>query len=167
MPPPPLSDDFVVTRSGRVASRRPKRCRDVLPARPPVAIECIPSTPNPIRRVTLHVRDFMRTVANAFSLLREYHHRPSYDPDQLLMPVDLANFNASDNYTTSTTSVHTPHNSHPPPPWPFENMSKFLLMNWANSGSSQKTEAELTRLGREVLSSPDFKSEDLGLFDAH
>ena len=167
MPPPPLPDDFVVTRSGRVASRHPKRCRDVLPARPPVVTECILSTPNPIRRVTLHVRDFMRTVANAFSLLREYHHCPSYDPDQLLMPVDLANFNASDNSTTSTTSVHTPHNSHPPPPWPFENMSKFLLMNWANSGSSQKTEAELTRLGREVLSSPDFKSEDLGLFDAH
>jgi hypothetical protein len=46
-------------------------------------------------------------------------------------------------------------------------MSKFLLINWANSGSSQKTEAEVTRLGQEVLSSPDFKVEDLGLFDAH
>ena len=58
-------------------------------------------------------------------------------------------------------------NSSYPPPWPFENMSKFLLMNWANSGSTQKTEAEITRLGQEVLSSPDFKVEELGSFNAH
>lgn len=157
---------MIVTRTGRLASRLPKRYRDILPAGPPI-IECTPSAPNPIiRRIILHVRDFMRTAVNVFGLLREYHHRPSYDPDELLMPEDLANFNASDDSTTST-SVHAPHNSHPPPPWPFENMSKFLLMNWANSGSNQKTEAEVTRLGREVLSSPDFKVEDLGSFDAH
>ncbi|KAF8233560.1 hypothetical protein L208DRAFT_1186183, partial [Tricholoma matsutake] len=53
------------------------------------------------------------------------------------------------------------------PPWPLQNMSKFLLMNWVNSGSTLKTEAEVTRLGREVLSSPDFKLENLGSFNAH
>jgi hypothetical protein len=46
-------------------------------------------------------------------------------------------------------------------------MSKILLMNWANSGSARKTEVEITRLGREVLSSPNFKVEELGSFDAH
>jgi hypothetical protein len=117
--------------------------------------------------VVLHVRDFMRTAANVFGLLREYHHRPSYDPDEHLTPENLANFNTSHD-SPSPTPGNAPHGtSHPPPPWPFENMSKFLLMNWANSGSTQKTEAEITRLGKEVLSSPDFKVEDLGSFDAH
>jgi hypothetical protein len=116
--------------------------------------------------VILHVRDLMRTTANVFGLLREYHHRPSYDPDELVTPEDLANFSTGDDSVTSTSEEHLP-NSHPPPPWPFENMTKFLLMNWVNSGSAQKTEAEITRLGREVLSSPDFKVEELQSFDAH
>lgn len=163
--PASLPADVTTTQRGR-AIRRPKRYIDTLPAAPPV-FERTPPTPNPIiRQVTLHVRDFIRSAANVFGLLREYHHRPSYDPDELLMPEDLANFNAG-NDSASSTSAHAPHSSHPPPPWPFENMSKFLLINWANSGSSQKTEAEVTRLGQEVLSSPDFKVEDLGLFDAH
>jgi hypothetical protein len=46
-------------------------------------------------------------------------------------------------------------------------MSKYLLMNWANSGSTQKTEAEITHLGQEVLASPDFKLEELRSFNAH
>jgi hypothetical protein len=108
----------------------------------------------------------MRTAANVFGLLREYHHRPSYDPDEHVTPEDLSNFNAGDSSAPSTSSV-APFDAHPPPPWPFENMTKFLLMNWANSGSTQKTEAEITRLGREVLSSPDFKVEELQSFDTH
>src|SRR5262249_52093596 len=84
-------------------------------------------------------------------------------PDQLLTPEDLANFVVS----KDSMSAETHQTYHPPPPWPFENMSKFLLMNWANSGSVQKTEVEITRLGREVLCSPDFRVEELGLFNAH
>jgi hypothetical protein len=108
----------------------------------------------------------MRTSASRFGLLREYNHRPSYDPDEHVIPEDLVNFK------TGLTSIspekrNLPDSAHPPPPWPFENMSKFLLMNWANSGSTLKTEAEVTRLGREVLSSPDFKLEDLRSFNAH
>ena len=108
----------------------------------------------------------MRTAANTFGLLREYHHRPSYDPDEHITPEDLANFDAAKESTTLNPNT-PPDDNPPPPPWPFENMSKFLLMNWLNSGSTQKTEAEITRLGREVLSSPDFKVGDLGAFDAH
>jgi hypothetical protein len=106
----------------------------------------------------------MRTAANKFGILREYHHRPSYDPDEHVLPEELANFATGDPTSLGTPTL--PISSHPPP-WPLENMSKFLLMNWANSGSTQKTEAEITRLGQEVLSSPDFKVEDLGSFDAH
>jgi hypothetical protein len=112
--------------------------------------------------VILHVRDIMRSAVNAFGLLREYHHRPSYDPDEHITPEDLANFNTGDDPAYSKKN----HDIHPLPPWPFENMSKYLLMNWANSGSSQKTEAEITRLWREVLVSPDFKREELGSFSA-
>lgn len=161
-PPPALPAHMILTRTGRVATRIPKRYRDIQPAGPPL----VEHAPRPIvRRVILHVRDFMRTATNLFGLLREYHHRPSYDPDQHVTPDDLANFNT--NGDSVTTSVDNPHTSHPPPPWPFSNMSKFLLMNWANSGSTQKTEAEITRLSREVLTSPDFRAEDLGSFDAH
>jgi Plavaka transposase len=157
---------MTVTRTGRVANRLPKRYRDVQPAAP-VPVQQTPSTPKPIiRRVVLHVRDLMRTVANAFGLIREYHHRPSYDPDEYVTAEDLANFNTGHSSVASTSGVAS-YNTHPPPPWPFENMTKFLLMNWANSGSIQKTEAEITRLGREVISSPDFKVEELGSFDAH
>jgi hypothetical protein len=108
----------------------------------------------------------MHTTANAFGLLCKYHHHPSYDPDEYVTPEDLANFHTGDNSGTSTLEENLP-NSHPPPPWPFKNMTKFLLMNWVNSGSAQKTEAEITWLGREVLSSPDFKVEELQSFDAH
>jgi hypothetical protein len=165
-PPPPLPSNVILTRTGRVASRLPKRYRDIQPAAP-TPVQQSPSALKPIiRRVILHVRDLMRTTANVFGLLREYHHRPSYDPDELVTPEDLANFSTGDDSVTSTSEEHLP-NSHPPPPWPFENMTKFLLMNWVNSGSAQKTEAEITRLGREVLSSPDFKVEELQSFDAH
>jgi hypothetical protein len=46
-------------------------------------------------------------------------------------------------------------------------MSKFQLMNWANSGSNQKMEAEVMHLGQEVLLSPEFKLEELGSFNTH
>jgi hypothetical protein len=146
--------------------RRPKRFIDSPPIAP-TAIEQPLAAPKPfIRRVILHVRDSMRTMANKFGLLREYHHRPSYDPDEHVLPEDLANFKTSDDPISPEPNT-SPDGSHPPPPWPFANMSKFLLMNWANSGSIQKTEPEITRLAREVLSSPEFTLEGLGTFDAH
>ena len=108
----------------------------------------------------------MRTAANKFGLLREYHHRPSYDPDEHVIPEDLANFKTADESLPAEIEAQ-PHLKHHLPPWPFENMSKFLLMNWANSGSNLKTEAEVTRLGQEVLLSPNFRAEELGTFNAH
>jgi hypothetical protein len=69
--------------------RLPRKYRDIqpepsapLPPPPPV-----PEPPEPaIRRVILHVRDSIRTVANTFGLLREYMYRPSYDPDAHVSP---------------------------------------------------------------------------------
>jgi hypothetical protein len=122
-----------------------------------------PAIPNLTQRVILHVRDSFRTGVNQFGILREYLHRPSYDPDAFIEPKDLANF-----ATDPTPSFQLAGRSPPPsPPWPFENMSKYLLMTWYNSGSSQKTEKELTRLAKEVIGAPEFNPEDLANFDAH
>ena len=56
---------------------------------------------------------------------------------------------------------------HPPPPWPFEKMSKYLLMNWFHTGSTQKSEAEITWLAREVILAPGFQPKDLSGFNVH
>jgi hypothetical protein len=99
---------------------------------------------------------------NQFSVLRDYLHRPSYDPDAFVTSEALANF------TTAPLSMVSEIPNHDfEPPWPFENMSKYLLMTWHNTGSSQKTEKELTRLVKEVIGAPEFKPEDLRSFDAH
>ena len=164
--PQPVEPIVTLTQAGRPnrTRRLPKRYLDTPPVAPAPVEQPTSTVQTPLlRRVILHVRDFMRTTTNKFGLLREYHHRLSYDPDEHVSPEELANFNTG----SDPTSPELPNSSHPPPPWPFENMSKFLLMNWANSGSAQKTEVEITRLGREVLSSPNFKVEELGSFDAH
>lgn len=108
----------------------------------------------------------MCTLVNLCGILWEYYHCPSYDPDAHVMPKDLATFTCdidSGSSGLNETSVVDYYS----PPWPFQNMSTFLLMNWANSGSIQKTEAEITCLGREVISSLLFRVENLALFNAH
>jgi hypothetical protein len=117
-----------------------------------------------IKRVILHVREYFRTGLNQFSILHEYvKQRPSYDPDAQVQPEDLANIPL---YAGSADDLNKVID-HPPPPWPFENMSKYLLMNWFHTGSTQKSEAEVTRLAKEVISAPDFQSKDLSGFNAH
>ena len=160
----PLFSGARTERSRRINRRRPKRYRDELPVAP-TPVEEIPSRPTPIlRRVLLHVQDFMWTAVNRFGVLREYRHRPSYDPDEHVLAEDLANFRTGDE--SPPVEINVPPSVKSAPPWPFENMTKFLLMNWVNSGSNLKTEAEITRLGQEVLSSPDFRVEELESFNA-
>jgi hypothetical protein len=96
-----------------------------------------------------------------FGILREYLHRPSYDPDAFVTPEDLANFPVE----PSTPHISSGHRF--TPPWPFENMLKYLLMTWYHSGSAQKTEQELSRLVKDVIGAPEFKTEDLIGFSAH
>lgn len=156
----PLSPPVTSSHAKR-HRKRVKAVRDILPTGPtPISI-----LPQPrIRHVILHVRDFFRSPPNAFGIIREYLHRPSYDPDTYLRPEDLANFRTMAGPGSAplppTLTDHLP-------PWPFENMSKYLLMNWFHTGSAQKSEAEITRLAKEVLSNADFKPEDLIGFNAH
>ncbi|KAH7927896.1 hypothetical protein BV22DRAFT_1006163 [Leucogyrophana mollusca] len=53
------------------------------------------------------------------------------------------------------------------PPWPWKNMTIWRLMSWKMTGSSQKSEAELTRLAEQVLLADDFDVKELRNFNAH
>jgi Plavaka transposase len=155
--PPPSNQSGRPTRTIRI----PRRFIDELPSAP-VSDPPIPLIPV-VRRVILHVREYFRTGLDQFRILHEYiHRRPSYDPDAHMPPEDLANF-PMDSPADLTMEITGNH----PPPWPFSNMSKYLLMNWYHTGSLQKSEAEVTRLAKEVICNPDFRPEDLSGFSVH
>ncbi|KAH7880244.1 uncharacterized protein C8R40DRAFT_1032809, partial [Lentinula edodes] len=120
-----------------------------------------------IRRVFLIVRDTLKTQLNPFRLYRLYPHRPTFDPDAFVSLDDLAK-------DPRTHSVPLPSMSQSPdagpcyePPWPFKNMSIWRLMRWSNTGSSLKSEGEVTRLVKEVIATDDFNVDDLRGFNAH
>ena len=48
------------------------------------------SNTNPVRQVIFIVRDCSVTIANSFSIWRDYPERPSVDPDSLLTVEDLS-----------------------------------------------------------------------------
>lgn len=151
------------TTSGSV--RLPRQFQDDVPDQPtPIPLE---TRPPAIRRVILHVRERFRSVVNQFYVLREYHdRRPSYDPDVQVKPEDLANFRTTEALPDAEYPL-PPNAQHPPPPWPFENMTKYLLMNWFHTGGNQKSEGEVDRLVKEVLTSSDFRPADLADFSVH
>jgi hypothetical protein len=153
-----------LTRAGRPKRqyRLPARYEDVLPEGPaPISVppdDNAVTASAPIRRVILHVRDILHTGLNCFGIMREYPHRPSYDPDAFVKLEDLTNY-----------SKEAPKPSEPlaevlPPPWPFKNMSTYLLMDWMNTGSNQKSAGEVDKLAKEVLSHKDFNPHHLADF---
>ena len=48
----------------------------------------------------------------------------------------------------------------------YSNKTTELLMNWKNTGSSQKSDVEMNRLVHEVALNPEFDLEDLKKFNA-
>lgn len=136
-------------------THQPRSFRDELPA---------PHVPVPVvRRVILHVRDFFRSTINRFNILREYHHRPSYDPDAYIKPEDLSNFPPLQH----TDPLPELPSRSPIPPWPFHNMTQYLLMNWFHSGGNVKSGGEVNRLIKEVITTSDFRPTDLAGFTVH
>lgn len=170
-PPPFDPPSPQKTQAGRPQRhyRLPARYQDLLPDKP-APVETAKSLPQvapgstALPRVILHVRDFMHTDTNLFGLFRAYPDRPSYDPDSTVQFEDL-----SDYY-----KVQKPHNQpafplepsqQRPPPWPFENMSTYLLMDWMMTGSNLKSVGEVTRLVKDVISSGDFSIDELANFN--
>ena len=154
LPPPAL------TASGRPQRnyRCPAKYRDVYPEGAPPAV--LPSTPaSVIRRVVLIVRNPLSTASNVFGMWKKYLYRPSYDPDASLLPEDL--YRSHDiNSMPSTLPGDAVEASG------YSNKTTELLMNWQNTGSSQKSDAEINRLVHEVALNPDFHLEDLKKFNA-
>ena len=148
--------------------RIPARYEDIQPEGPaplPPAPPLPPIAPGlyALPRVILHVRDFMRTGLNRFNLFREYHHRPSHDPDHSMPEDELSNRHA-----VQPAEINLiPHAESRRPPWPFQNMSIYLLMEWMITGGNRKSIGEVDRLARDVLGSKDFRLEDIANFSAH
>jgi len=147
--------------------RIPARYEDIQPEGPtplPPAQPLPPMAPgsSALPRVILHVRDFMRTGLNRFGLFREYHHRPSYDPDHSLAEDELSNCHPAQ--PAEINSI--PRAESRPPPWPFRNMSIYRLMEWMITGGNQKSIGEVDRLAKDVLGSKDFRLEDIADFSA-
>lgn len=142
----------------------PARYVDHLPAGPaPLPLIAPGSTALP--RVILHVRDALETARNVFGLRRVYSHRPSHDPDAAVPDGHLstyyAKFQPCDDVPTniSRSDEHLA-------PWPFKNMSTYLLMEWMHTGSQHKSEGEVDRLAQSVLSHPEFNVQDISNFSA-
>ena len=114
-------------------------------------------------RVILHVHDWMYTDINCFGLLREYPDRPSYDPDSTIHFDDLSDYYKAQ--TPQNQAEFPPKSSHHPPPWPFENMSTYLLMDWMMTGSNLKSVGEGSQLVKDVIRSEDFSTDELDIFN--
>jgi hypothetical protein len=106
-------------------------------------------------RLLLIVRNRLRTATNSFGLLREYLYRPSYDPDSFVPKGDIYQVGG-----TEPTSMLPPS-----PTLVHQNESVEMLMNWKDSGSSTKSDAEVNRLVNDILLEPSFKLEDLRGFN--
>jgi hypothetical protein len=126
---------------------------------PTVSISAPPEN-KVVQRVSLIVRNRFCTAPNTFGLWKEYLYRPSYDPDAFISPDDLYHPHASvinhipnDNDKQEGCSGYT-------------NKSVELLMDWQNTGSSTKSNGELTRLVHDVLLHPEFQLSSLANFNA-
>ncbi|KAJ3573756.1 hypothetical protein NP233_g2220 [Leucocoprinus birnbaumii] len=168
------------TASGRPRRnyRLPKRIRDILPELPPPLSppehESEARAPSesslPIRRVTLIVWDYVRTLANQFGLWREYPRRPTFDPDVCVGLDHLSNSHdtpSTDHVPDHGSSVQEASGSNQPSFWPFPNKSIQLLMGWLNNGKTSKSESEANTLVRECLLHPEFRTEDMKGFNAN
>ena len=100
-------------------------------------------------------RNGLRTSTNSFGLLREYLFRPPFDPDFFVPEDDLHRVGRADPVFIPLPSSSPVH----------RNESVEMLMNWKDSGTSTKSDAEVNRLVNGVLLDPNFKLEDLQGFN--
>ena len=151
-PPPPQ-----FTQAGRAKQnyRLPARYEDVNPE-PLQPLENEDEQPTAaLPRLRLIVCNPLRTAVNFFGLLREYLYRPSFDPDSFVPEEDLHRAGGTDTVFTLPPSLSPVH----------RNESVEMLMNWKDSGTCTKSDAEVNRLVNGVLLDPNFKLEDLQGFN--
>jgi hypothetical protein len=148
--PPPLQ----FTLAPKQNYRLPARYDDVNPEPLRLLEEEDEQPTAALLRLCLIVRNRLRTATNSFGLLQEYLYRPSFDPDCFVLKEDLHQVGGTD-----------PILILPPSPSPvYRNESVEMLMNWKESGTSTKSDAEVNRFVNGVLD-PNFKLEDLQGFN--
>ncbi|KAG2744714.1 hypothetical protein P692DRAFT_201721436 [Suillus brevipes Sb2] len=130
-----------------------------------VATDTQNSSQRKIRRVLLTLRDTLQTAFNALGLSRLYPRRPSFEPDKFVPSLLLAHTSPTTTYAQDTQESD-PFAGVSEPPHPFPNMTIYRLMAWMNSGSHQKSQAEVTRLVRNVIQAEDFNPKELDGFSA-
>ncbi|KAG2113218.1 uncharacterized protein F5147DRAFT_529179, partial [Suillus discolor] len=105
-------------------------------------------------RVRLLVTETFHTLVNSFNLMREYRGRPSHVPDA---DVDFEQLCGNSAQIPSNEGPQSlAKNIHP-----YHNMSSFLLNHWFWNRGANKSKADHKELIKNVLSHPDFRTEDL------
>ena len=161
---PPLS--LPLSESGRPLRirRLPARYQDIHPEPPHPAASSDRSPPehavHVVPRVTLIVKNPFRTAPNNFGVWKEYLYRPSYDPDAFISPEDLYQPHMSAMVPNEGRTAKVA------PPSVYSNKTTEILLNWQSSGSSKKSDEEVTRLVHSVLYHNEFNLEDLRKFNA-
>lgn len=107
----------------------------------------------------------MYTTRNWFGIRREYLHRPSHDPNDAVPASHLSTYYSRHQPEPNAGSSELPPTTNAAP-WPFCNMSTYLLMEWMITGSLQKSVGEVDRLASDVLGHPQFSLPDLSGFSA-
>ena len=163
---PPSPPSLTLTGRPKQHYRLPKRYIDVPPEGPaPITPAITPAaspTPSMSQNIIQHVQDSLWTGLNRFQLLREYPYWPSHDPDAFVPLEDLLDYHDIEGTDREANSSSVGDQ----PPWPFPNMSIYRLMEWATTGSSQKSQIEVNRLANDVIGAPDFNATDLAGFNA-
>lgn len=117
-------------------------------------IPSLPTRPR-IQHVLLTLRDTLQSAFNSFGIFRFYPRRHSFEPSKFILSSLLAkSCPIVVQGTGSEANVL-------PPPFPFPNTTVYRLMSWMNSGSHQKSEAEVQRLVKDVLQADDFDIKHL------
>ena len=138
---------------------------DLFPDSPTPIQTLPPVTPGSttLPQVILHVHDWMWTGMNQFGLLCVYPDRPLYDPDSAVRAEDLLDYYKPQK---SNTQPELPSDiSQPLPPWPFKNMSTYLLIDSMMTGSSLKSIGEVNHLVKNVINAEHFSIDDLAIFN--
>ncbi|KAJ3724747.1 hypothetical protein C8R42DRAFT_719390 [Lentinula raphanica] len=165
--PPAIPEDInvpeTVTGSGRPQRNRrlPARYRDFLPEGTSAIVapsddEDESSEPEvrlpTMRRITLTLRERLKTCINSFQLWREYPHKPSYDPDGEVGIEDLSNLPTQripdDDDSSSETESASPLNP-----------TQTLLTAWQNNGNATKSHGEMNELAH-LIQRPDFQADE-------
>ena len=89
----------------------------------------------------LIVHNRLRTATNSFGLLQEYLDQPSFVPDSFVPEEDLHRVGGTDAVFIWPPSLSPVH----------RNESVKMLMNWKDSGTSTKSDAEVNCLDRKSV----------------